>query len=99
MAITLLVPNLEQIIPLVGVTVGMMLAFVFPACIDLMTFLPLCFEEARLTGSKIKIYRRIVINSFLIMLGIFGLIAGLQSNIRVILKVPMEITNSTLTTN
>lgn len=80
-AMAICVPNLTQIIPLVGVTFGMLLAFVFPAVIDTLTFLPLCVEEAKVTGRKWKIYRKIFANSFLVLIGVFGLVAGLESNL------------------
>uniref|UniRef100_A0AC34FVM6 Amino acid transporter transmembrane domain-containing protein n=1 Tax=Panagrolaimus sp. ES5 TaxID=591445 RepID=A0AC34FVM6_9BILA len=89
MAIAIAIPNLEQIIPLVGVSCGMMLAFVFPALIDTITFLPpLLRKHARAssqqekTKAKLSIYYRIIQNSILVVIGCFGCIAGLQSSIR-----------------
>uniref|UniRef100_A0A914ZA79 Amino acid transporter transmembrane domain-containing protein n=1 Tax=Panagrolaimus superbus TaxID=310955 RepID=A0A914ZA79_9BILA len=89
MAVAIAIPNLEQIIPLVGVSCGMMLAFVFPALIDTITFLPpLLRKYARSssqhekTKTKISIYYKIIQNSILVVIGCFGCIAGLQSTIR-----------------
>jgi proton-coupled amino acid transporter len=87
MAIAIAIPNLEQIIPLVGVSCGMMLAFVFPAIIDTITFLPpLLRNHARAapenqTKAKAAIYYRIIQNFILVVIGCFGCIAGLQSSI------------------
>uniref|UniRef100_A0AC35EVQ3 Amino acid transporter transmembrane domain-containing protein n=2 Tax=Panagrolaimus sp. PS1159 TaxID=55785 RepID=A0AC35EVQ3_9BILA len=89
MSIAIAIPNLEQIIPLVGVSCGMMLAFVFPALIDTITFLPpllrkhaRCESEHEKRKAKISIYYRILQNSVLVIVGCFGCIAGLQSTIR-----------------
>ena len=94
MGFAIAIPNLDQIIPLVGVTAGMMLAFVFPATIDSITFLPGMFRKLKkinsmssinskdLRNQKLKIIWRIFQNTCLIILGIFGSIAGLQSSIK-----------------
>uniref|UniRef100_A0A7E4VUP0 Aa_trans domain-containing protein n=1 Tax=Panagrellus redivivus TaxID=6233 RepID=A0A7E4VUP0_PANRE len=88
MLIAIGIPNLENIIPLVGVTAGMMLAFVFPATLDSITFLPPMvrrlprLEGSEKTAQKLRIGWRILQNSALIAIGIFGCIAGLQSTIR-----------------
>ena len=88
MTIAIAIPNLEQIIPLVGVTAGMMLAFVFPALIDTITFLPLLLRKhARAAPenkmrTKIAIYYRVIQNFALVFVGCFGCIAGLQSSIQ-----------------
>uniref|UniRef100_A0A1I7SSP0 Aa_trans domain-containing protein n=2 Tax=Bursaphelenchus xylophilus TaxID=6326 RepID=A0A1I7SSP0_BURXY len=77
------VPKLEDIIPLVGATAGMLLAFVFPAIIDTLTFGPELVESVRKDPSqRPQLYLRFARNGALVLLGIFGLIAGFQSNIR-----------------
>jgi len=40
MAVAILIPNIDQIIPFVGFSAGMLLAFIFPALIDVLVFLP-----------------------------------------------------------
>ncbi|CAD5211190.1 unnamed protein product [Bursaphelenchus okinawaensis] len=81
------VPKLEDIIPLVGATAGMLLAFVFPAIIDTLTFGPGLVEEANKDPSKrSQLYFRLLRNSALVLLGIFGLVAGFQSNLRGLLS-------------
>lgn len=88
--IAIAVPNLDQIIPLVGVTAGMLLAFVFPALLDTFTFVPVMLQEHRDSKASPAYARkslwpvslRVVQNVFLVFIGLFGLLAGLQSNIR-----------------
>uniref|UniRef100_A0A1I7ZFA2 Aa_trans domain-containing protein n=1 Tax=Steinernema glaseri TaxID=37863 RepID=A0A1I7ZFA2_9BILA len=81
MGIAMAVPNLEEIIPLVGVTSGMLLAFVFPALIDTITFVPGMLEEKNAEDHRWRVYVRLIKNGFLVAIGLFGLVAGLQSNI------------------
>ena len=89
MGFAIAIPNLEQIIPLVGVTAGMFLALVFPALLDSITFLPEMFHQHHQNGPKIfcqkirlAIIWRIFQNTCLVILGVFGSVAGLQSSIR-----------------
>ena len=89
MGFAIAIPNLEQIIPLVGVTAGMFLALVFPAILDSITFLPemihrLHQSESTIFCQKIRlaIIWRIFQNICLAVLGLFGSVAGLQSSIR-----------------
>lgn len=78
----ILVPKLEEIIPLVGATAGMLLAFVFPSIIECMTFGPQWVASANPEKRNWKLIWGVSSNAMLFILGIFGLIAGLQSNIR-----------------
>lgn len=78
----ILVPKLEEIIPLVGATAGMLLAFVFPTIIECMTFGPEWVAKNRPGKTNWKLIWCVSRNALLCILGIFGLIAGLQSNIR-----------------
>lgn len=86
--ISLCVPNLEQIISLVGSTCGMMIAFFFPPLLDSLTFLPVLFKKhshaipSKKFVFKLKIIFKIVQNLFLAFLSIFGCIGGLQASIR-----------------
>ena len=88
MGFALAIPNLDQIIPLVGVTAGVMLALVFPPLIDSITFLPEMFEKLKesdskdITMQKLRIFWKIFSNTSLTLLGIFESIAGVQSTIR-----------------
>ncbi|TMS35870.1 hypothetical protein L596_003167 [Steinernema carpocapsae] len=86
MAIAIAVPNLEEIIPLVGVTSGMLLAFVFPALIDTITFVPVMMDEKKGKTHRWRIHIRLLKNGFLVCIGLFGLVAGLQSNITNLIK-------------
>uniref|UniRef100_A0A914HHB8 Amino acid transporter transmembrane domain-containing protein n=1 Tax=Globodera rostochiensis TaxID=31243 RepID=A0A914HHB8_GLORO len=76
------VPDLERIIPLVGSTTGMLLAFVFPALIDLFTFVPFLLKE----GQQRKAHLRLCINILLTCVGLFGMVAGLKANISEMMK-------------
>uniref|UniRef100_A0A183CH66 Aa_trans domain-containing protein n=1 Tax=Globodera pallida TaxID=36090 RepID=A0A183CH66_GLOPA len=76
------VPDLERIIPLVGSTTGMLLAFVFPALIDLFTFVPFLLNE----GQQRKACLRLGVNILLACVGLFGMIAGLKANISEMMK-------------
>ncbi|KAI1705117.1 transmembrane amino acid transporter protein domain-containing protein [Ditylenchus destructor] len=92
MTVAIAVPNLEEIIPLVGVTAGMMLAFIFPALMDTMTFVPLYLNQkcADGTNGRRKAYLRLIKNGFLVLIGMFGLAAGLSSNIRNMIQRPIS---------
>uniref|UniRef100_A0A914C080 Amino acid transporter transmembrane domain-containing protein n=1 Tax=Acrobeloides nanus TaxID=290746 RepID=A0A914C080_9BILA len=85
MAIAMGIPNLEEIIPLVGVTAGMTIAFVLPPTIDTIVFLPEMLAEMKKEESfKIpwRLIGKMTQNILLASVGIFGLVAGLQSTIR-----------------
>ncbi|KAI6174660.1 Aa-trans domain-containing protein [Aphelenchoides bicaudatus] len=84
--LAILVPKLESIIPLVGATAGMLLAFVFPTLIDTMTFGPKWLSEGRPGKFNWKLIWCCSRNTLLLILGVFGLIAGLQSNVRNLLQ-------------
>lgn len=88
MGIAIAIPNLNDIIPLVGVTAGMLLAFVYPALIDMFTFIPMVRKSSKISNVKRKwlIRYKLLENGFYIALGILGLVAGLQSNIRNLLN-------------
>uniref|UniRef100_A0A915MMH2 Amino acid transporter transmembrane domain-containing protein n=1 Tax=Meloidogyne javanica TaxID=6303 RepID=A0A915MMH2_MELJA len=73
------VPNLERIIPLVGITSGMLLAFVYPTLIDLLTFLPQLLASFGWKSLKVQLF--ILINLALAAVGLFGMVAGLRANI------------------
>ncbi|KAK6733084.1 hypothetical protein RB195_017071 [Necator americanus] len=72
-----LVPNLEQIMSLVGVTSGMMLALVLPSLIETVVF----FSECRKNHPNWKFCILIGLNFFYITLGLFFVVTGLQANI------------------
>jgi hypothetical protein len=80
--LAILVPTLEKIIPLVGATAGMLLAFVFPALIETLTFGPVLAARGKQGKWNWPLTLDLSKNMLLVALGIFGLIAGLQSNIR-----------------
>ena len=70
------IPNLEDIIPLVGVTAGMILAFVVPPLLEMVTF----WEEWRLSFSPAYMGLLVLRDASLILLGIVGLCSGLYVN-------------------
>jgi hypothetical protein len=64
----------------------MLLAFVFPALIDTLTFGPVWVARGKPGKRNWKLTWCMSRNFLLIVLGIFGLIAGLQSNIRNLIR-------------
>ncbi|KAL3093350.1 hypothetical protein niasHS_005864 [Heterodera schachtii] len=78
MLIGLAVPELENIIPLVGATAGMLLALIFPALLDLLVFLPIHLQRHRIRQT----FWLLLDNWTLVAIGVFGLIAGLRANLR-----------------
>jgi len=82
MSFAFAVPFLEQIISIVGITSGTFLAFIFPAILDTMTFLPLLLKEESEGKMRWRAYARLLQNSILVVVGFIGMIAGLQANIR-----------------
>lgn len=83
MLIAIAVPNIDEIISLVGITSGMLMAFILPATLEMITFLPVILEEKQ---TRFKMAYLIVKNVFLILIGFFGGIAGLYSTLKSILK-------------
>jgi hypothetical protein len=77
------VPNLERIIPLVGMSAGMLLAIVFPAFLDTLTFLP---AEIESRGERADFLYRIVQNGLLGIVGLFSLFGGIQANLMDLIK-------------
>ncbi len=78
--IAVAVPNLEDIIPLVGISAGMVLAFVLPPFLEIVTF----WETWCLVYSdqSWKVGLRVIKNGFLMLLGIVGVISGLIVSIQ-----------------
>ncbi|KAF7635812.1 Aa_trans domain-containing protein [Meloidogyne graminicola] len=74
---TIVVPNLEEIIPLVGVTTGMLLAFLIPSLLDILTWLPIRIKRKEYKLAIILLIEDVI----MALIGIFGLIAGLQANL------------------
>ncbi|XGW27530.1 hypothetical protein V3C99_007828 [Haemonchus contortus] len=72
------VPNLENLIPLIGITSGMLLALVIPPLADIATFLPVLLEEKRFCQIVLLISN----NLFFCAIGIFFLVSGLETNLR-----------------
>ena len=90
--IAVAVPSLENIIPLVGITCGSMLALVFPATLDTLTFVPKMLQQRNDTLSSAEgnrltwaIYRRLAQNVFLVAVGLFSLCVGLEATIKSLL--------------
>ncbi|VDO64235.1 unnamed protein product [Heligmosomoides polygyrus] len=78
LGISWLIPNLDQIIPLVGVTAGMLLALVLPSLLELVVFL----QEWRETLPTWKFALYVGLDCGYAALGIFFVVTGLQANIR-----------------
>lgn len=75
----MVVPRLELIIPLVGITVGSIIAFVLPGLFDLMTF-----WNDRWLESRAKAWFFLITDLLLIVLGFVATVAGLYSNVTAI---------------
>uniref|UniRef100_A0A5S6QTH1 Aa_trans domain-containing protein n=1 Tax=Trichuris muris TaxID=70415 RepID=A0A5S6QTH1_TRIMR len=75
------IPNLEKIIPFVGVTAGMFLGFVFPPSISI-----IAYAEDVHQMSRPKKYWFFSKNIFFICLGVLGTAAGLYANLVNIFK-------------
>lgn len=73
-----LLPSLETLIPLVGVSAGMLLALIVPAILDTNTFLPPLLEEKK----YFRVWLLVFENGFYAFVGIFFLIAGVKTNIQ-----------------
>ncbi|XGW26793.1 hypothetical protein V3C99_007405 [Haemonchus contortus] len=71
------IPNLNEIIPFVGITAGMLLSLIIPSAIDVIVFYPVRSKS----DSVIKIIWFVMHNLFLFIVGCFFLVSGLQANI------------------
>ncbi|KAI1717472.1 transmembrane amino acid transporter protein [Ditylenchus destructor] len=76
--ISVLIPNLEEIIPLVGFTAGMMIAFIFPPLFHWVVFTPL-IQRGEHPGNVVV---EAVKNSLMISVGAFGIFVGLYQTFR-----------------
>ncbi|KAL7072934.1 hypothetical protein ACQ4LE_007785 [Meloidogyne hapla] len=89
MLISIFVPHLEHIMPLVGFSGGVFLAFIFPPIIDTFTFLSMGLSEYYEENNKRNlspIFRRFALNFFFVSIGLFGSIAGLKSSLEAIFE-------------
>ncbi|KAF1770622.1 hypothetical protein GCK72_002441 [Caenorhabditis remanei] len=77
LCLALVVPNLMQIIPLVGITSGLLISLILPSFLDCMVFLPVYKKQ----GEMFKYYQKMIINLFLFVLGWLFLGSGLYSSI------------------
>ncbi|XGW13059.1 hypothetical protein V3C99_013586 [Haemonchus contortus] len=73
-----LIPNLDEIIPLVGVTSGMLLALVLPAVLEIVVFI----KDWRANYTTLKLSVHVSLDCFYALLGLFFVITGLQANIK-----------------
>uniref|UniRef100_A0A914RA29 Amino acid transporter transmembrane domain-containing protein n=1 Tax=Panagrolaimus davidi TaxID=227884 RepID=A0A914RA29_9BILA len=89
MSLAIGIPNLEEIIPLIGVTAGIFMAFIYPSLIDTMTFLPILLMKYQKIGLSsyrrrkilLSIIYRICRNSSLIVIALFACGGGLYSTV------------------
>uniref|UniRef100_A0A183BNW0 Aa_trans domain-containing protein n=1 Tax=Globodera pallida TaxID=36090 RepID=A0A183BNW0_GLOPA len=84
MLIAIGVPNLEQIMPLVGFSGGVFLAFVFPPLIDTFTFVPSLMDSQQ----RAKLCKRLARNACFVAIGLFGSFAGLKTSLEDIFRKP-----------
>ncbi|KAK6016532.1 transmembrane amino acid transporter protein [Ostertagia ostertagi] len=82
MGLAWLIPNLDQIIPLVGVTAGMLLALVLPAILEVVVFI----EEWRANFTTLRVSVYVGLDCFYAILGLFFVITGLQANIKSLMQ-------------
>lgn len=73
----ILIPQLETMIALVGVTSGTLCGLVYPPLFQIITF----WDDWKLTFTKKHRYLRIGINIAVICVGFFAIVAGLYANI------------------
>ncbi|PAV87669.1 hypothetical protein WR25_19094 [Diploscapter pachys] len=78
LSLAISVPNLANIIPLVGITSGMLLSLILPSCLDSLVFLYYLHKK----GYKFQFYAKLIENAILFVLGWFFLVTGLQSTIQ-----------------
>lgn len=71
------IPKLEQIIPIIGVTTGMLLSFVIPATLETVVF----WSEWRKHSILLFVFN-VALNTFYIILGILFLVTGVYSNVQ-----------------
>ncbi|CAJ0560191.1 unnamed protein product, partial [Mesorhabditis spiculigera] len=77
MALALLVPNLSEIIPLVGATCGMLLALIVPPIVETVAFYPRW--SAKETPAKLSF--RLIGNAVIVSFGLIFMILGVKSNL------------------
>jgi len=77
-----LIPKLEIMIPLVGVTSGTLCALIYPPIFQIITF----WTEWKTSLTPKQRWTRIFVNVCVITIGLFAIIAGLYSNIYEIQK-------------
>ncbi|KAK6050491.1 hypothetical protein COOONC_12002 [Cooperia oncophora] len=75
------IPNLAEIIPIIGVTTGMLLAFVFPAVLESVVF----WDQWRERGYFVLILYN-AFNAVYILAGIFFLVLGVYANVEHIIN-------------
>jgi proton-coupled amino acid transporter len=70
-------PNLEQIIPLIGITAGMLISFILPPLLQTVTM----WDEWWQALSRPCLYALLTKNGALALFGVFAMAAGLYANI------------------
>ncbi|KAI6239737.1 Aa-trans domain-containing protein [Aphelenchoides fujianensis] len=84
--ISIVVPTLDELIPFVGATVGMLLALAFPAIIHSLTFAPEWAAESRPDRWNWRLIGGLSRNGALLLVGLICGGAGLRFNISEILQ-------------
>ncbi|CAJ0929011.1 unnamed protein product, partial [Mesorhabditis belari] len=77
MILSLLVPNLAAIIPLVGASCGMLLAMIIPPIIETVAFYPRWLSDGHGVGTT----SRLIINASIATFGLIFMILGVKSNL------------------
>ncbi|KAI6187668.1 Amino acid transporter, transmembrane family-containing protein [Aphelenchoides besseyi] len=72
-----LIPRLEILIPLVGVTSGTLCALIYPPILQMISF----WDEWKTTLTPLQRWTRIGVNVLVIFIGLFAIFAGLYANI------------------
>ncbi|CAJ0948207.1 unnamed protein product, partial [Mesorhabditis belari] len=75
-AMAVVIPHLDIMIPLVGVTGGTMCALIYPPLFEMMTF----WNEWKATKSTFEVSLRVFWNLILMTIGVYAIITGVYSN-------------------
>ncbi|KAI6176500.1 Aa-trans domain-containing protein [Aphelenchoides bicaudatus] len=77
-----MIPKLELLIPLVGVTSGTLCALIFPPFLQMVTF----WADWKVSMTPRQRVLKIILNCFVMSIGFFAIVAGLYSNIYEIIQ-------------
>lgn len=75
-------PKIELMIPLIGITAGIMIAFIFPPLFELLTF----WDTWKSTRSAAYIRFKVITNVIIMLVGCFVIVFGAYQNMYLIYK-------------